>query len=201
MKYKVGDWVVFKEPLMRIESNDGFILKEVFGKDIVRRIISIDEKNYFIDNYGGQTVRVKHKDLEGVTNIFNKAPSITKRINNKHHILNGLLNSDGSVDGEKLMEKLSNQSNDMAKGSHYEKAAMQPLEVAQRMFTKEQFKAILAFQVMKYRLRKEYKGQKESDEYKALQYCYWLELANKGITIDPSKDKVPTGYEYKGVIL
>lgn len=38
-------------------------------------------------------------------------PSITKRINDKHNILNGLLNSDGSVDGEKLMEKLSNQSN------------------------------------------------------------------------------------------
>jgi hypothetical protein len=49
---------------------------------------------------------------------------------------------------------------DKTKGSHYEKAAMQPLEVAQRMFTKEQFKAILAFQVMKYRLRKEYKGEK-----------------------------------------
>ena len=88
-----------------------------------------------------------------------------------------------------------------AKGSHYEKSAMQPLEVAQRMFTKEQFKAILAFQVMKYRLRKDYKGQKESDEYKALQYCYWLELANKDIMINPSKDKVPEGYEYKGVIM
>jgi hypothetical protein len=145
--------------------------------------------------------------------------SITKRINNKHNILNGLLQTDGSVDLERLMEKLEENQvfimndrpqrptkpastpDDKAKGSHYEKAAMQPLEVAQRMFTKEQFKAILAFQVMKYRLRKEYKGEKESDEYKALQYCYWLELANKGITIDPSKDKVPTGYEYKGVIL
>jgi hypothetical protein len=130
-----------------------------------------------------------------------------------------LLQTDGSVDLERLMEKLEENQvfimndrpqrptkpastpDDKTKGSHYEKAAMQPLEVAQRMFTKEQFKAILAFQVMKYRLRKEYKGEKESDEYKALQYCYWLELADKGITIDPSKDKVPTGYEYKGVIL
>lgn len=94
MKYKVGDWVVFKEPLMGMESNEGFILKEVFGKDTVRRIISIDEKFYVVDNYGGQTVKVKHKDLEGVTNIFSKAPSITKRINNKHNILNGLTKTD-----------------------------------------------------------------------------------------------------------
>lgn len=48
-------------------------------------------------------------------------PSITKRINDKHSILNGILNSDGSVDGEKLMEKLSNQSNDsnVEHPSHY----------------------------------------------------------------------------------
>jgi len=110
MKYKVGDWVVFKEPLMGIENNDGFILKEVFGKDVVRRIISIDEKFYVVDNYGGNTVKVKHNDLEGVTNIFNKAPSITKRINDKHSILNGLLQTDGSVDLERLVSKLENNS-------------------------------------------------------------------------------------------
>lgn len=96
MKYKVGDWVVFKEPLMGMESNDGFILKQVFGKDTVRRITSIDEKIYGVDNYGGQTVKVKHKDLERVTNIFNRAPSIAKRINDKHNILNGLTKTDGS---------------------------------------------------------------------------------------------------------
>lgn len=93
MKYKVGDWVIFKEPLMGMESNGGFILKEVFGKDVVRRIISIDKKFYFIDNYGGNIVRVKYKDLEGVTNIF-RASSITKR--EKHNILNGLTKTDGS---------------------------------------------------------------------------------------------------------
>ena len=36
----------------------------------------------------------------------NTAPSVVKRINDKHSILNGLLNSDGSVDGEKLIKKL-----------------------------------------------------------------------------------------------
>lgn len=37
-------------------------------------------------------------------------PSITKRINNKHDILNGLLQSDGSVSGEKLMQALEADS-------------------------------------------------------------------------------------------
>lgn len=72
MKYKVGDWVVFKEPLMGMEFNEGFILKEVFGKYEVRRINSIDEKNYFVDNCGGE-VKVKHEDLECVTRIYSEA--------------------------------------------------------------------------------------------------------------------------------
>lgn len=121
-------------------------------------------------------------------------PSVVKRINNKHNILNGLLNSDGSVDGEKLMEKLSNQSNDMAKGSHYEKSAMQPLEVSQALLTKEQFEGALLFNIIKYRMRK--KGQDEADEYKARQYAYWLEMVKEGRTINPSKDKVPFDYKF-----
>ena len=126
-----------------------------------------------------------------------KAPSVTKRINNKHNILNGLLNSDGSVDGEKLMEKLSNDSNDsnaMAKGSHYEKSAMQPLEVSQVLLTKEQFEGALMFNIIKYRMRK--KGQDEADAYKARQYAYWLEMVKEGRTINPSKDKVPFDYKF-----
>ena len=121
-------------------------------------------------------------------------PSVVKKINNKHNILNGLLNSDGSVDGEKLMEKLSNQSNDMAKGSHYEKSAMQPLEVSQALLTKEQFEGALLFNIIKYRMRK--KGQDEADAYKARQYAYWLEMAKEGRIINPSKDKVPFDYKF-----
>ena len=214
MKYKVGDWVVFKEPLMGIESNDGFILKQVFGKDTVRRIISTDEKNYGVDNYGGQTVKVEHKDLEGVTNIFNRAPSITKRINDKHSILNGLLYSDGSGDGEKLIKKLeenqvfimndrpqrptkpASTTDDKAKGSHYERASMQPLEVMQRVMTKEQFKGFLFGNYIKYRLRSEFKNQRDSDEYKARQNAYWLEMVKDGHMINPSKDKVPFDYKF-----
>jgi hypothetical protein len=126
--------------------------------------------------------------------LANEAPSIVKRINNKHDILNGLLNSDGSVDGEKLMEKLSNQSNDMAKGSHYEKSAMQPLEVSQVLLTKEQFEGALLFNIIKYRMRK--KGQDEADAYKARQYAYWLEMVKEGRIINPSKDKVPFDYKF-----
>jgi hypothetical protein len=213
MKYKVGDKVRFVKDCVLMDSK-AIPSKSVW---IVR---SVEEDYYLFEHISEHlVVMIEHKAANDSCEKINTAPSITKRINDKHNILNGLLNSDGSVDGEKLIKKLEENQvfimndrpqrptkpastpDDKTKGSHYEKAAMQPLEVAQRMFTKEQFKAILAFQVMKYRLRKEYKGEKESDEYKALQYCYWLELADKGITIDPSKDKVPTGYEYKGVIL
>jgi len=98
------------------------------------------------------------------------------------------------------MEKLSNQSDDsnsMAKGSHYEKSAMQPLEVSQVLLTKEQFEGALIFNIIKYRMRK--KGQDEADEYKARQYAYWLELVDMGQTINPTKDKVPDSYKFKVV--
>ena len=72
MIYKVGDLVLFQKPLMGIQSDDGFIMKEVFTKCDVRRIIDVDEKNYFVDNFGG-TVKVKHKDLECVTLIYSEA--------------------------------------------------------------------------------------------------------------------------------
>jgi hypothetical protein len=94
------------------------------------------------------------------------------------------------------MEKLSNQSNDMAKGSHYEKSAMQPLEVSQVLLTKEQFEGALLFNIIKYRMRSNFKGQHDSDEYKARQYAYWLEMVKEGRTINPSKDKVPFDYKF-----
>jgi hypothetical protein len=130
-----------------------------------------------------------------------------------------LLQTDGSVDLERLMEKLEDNQvqvangvvmkdkpqrptkpastpDDKAKGSHYEKAAMQPLEVMQRVMTKEQFKGFLFGNFLKYRMRSEFKGQHDSDEYKAKQYAYWLEMVNDGHVINPSKDKVPYDYKY-----
>jgi hypothetical protein len=82
----------------------------------------------------------------------------------------------------------------MAKGSHYEKSAMQPLEVSQALLTKEQFEGALLFNIIKYRMRK--KGQDEADAYKARQYAYWLEMAREGRIINPSKDKVPFDYKF-----
>lgn len=127
-------------------------------------------------------------------------PSVVKKINNKHNILNGLFNSDGSVDGEKLMENMPASTPDdseaKTKGSHYERASMQPLEVMQRVMTAEQFEGFLYGCCIKYLLRKDYKGQRESDEYKARQYAYWLEMVKDGRIINPSKDKVPFDYKF-----
>jgi hypothetical protein len=219
---------------------------------------SVEEDYYLFEHISEHlVVMIEHKAANDSCEKINTAPSITKRINDKHNILNGLLNSDGSVDGEKLMEKLesnseepekainllremkhncehankyddpkrhdkakalgfaieliehdysavelnmeklSNQSNDMAKGSHYEKSAMQPLEVSQVLLTKEQFEGALLFNIIKYRMRK--KGQDEADAYKARQYAYWLEMVKDGHIINPSKDKVP--YDYKFSII
>jgi hypothetical protein len=92
--------------------------------------------------------------------------------------------------------KPASTPDDKTKGSHYERAAMQPLEVMQRVMTKEQFKGFLFGNFLKYRMRSEFKGQHDSDEYKAKQYAYWLEMINDGHVINPSKDKVPFDYKF-----
>ena len=90
-------------------------------------------------------------------------------------------------------------ANDAIKPDYYEKAAMQPLEVMQRIMTEEQFKGFLLGNCIKYRMRKNYKGQRESDEYKARQYAYWLEMTKEGRIINPSEDRVPDSYRFKVV--
>ena len=191
MKYKVGDKVRFVKDCALSDGN-------VIHAKTVWVVREIEEDCYLIERVGKHlVVIIEHGLADDSCEKVNEAPSITKRINDKHNILNGLLNSDGSVDGEKLMEKLSNQSNDsndMAKGSHYEKSAMQPLEVSQVLLTKEQFEGALLFNIIKYRMRK--KGQDEADEYKARQYAYWLEMVKDGHIINPSKDKVPFDYKF-----
>jgi hypothetical protein len=99
-----------------------------------------------------------------------------KQANDNHSILNGLTNE-----------------------KYYEKSAMQPLEVMQALMTEEQFKGFLLGNCIKYCMRKNYKGQHDSDEYKARQYAYWLELADMGQTINPTEDKVPDSYRFKVV--
>lgn len=293
MKYKVGDKIKFVKDC---ELKDGRIIhaKSVWEVNDTSKeyyLLRGVENNFF--------AMIGYKLTDDSCEKINTAPSITKRINDKHNILNGVLNSDGSVDGGKLMEKLEEnqvfvmndrpkrpttpastpastgregkfkvgdnvqfvrtlsfpsggyikkgtvweivalndtrytillvdgeegvkgigyninssidtinsycekveaKGNDSeeakTKGSHYEKAAMQPLEVMQRVMTKEQFKGFLFGNFLKYRMRSEFKGQHDSDEYKARQYAYWLEMVNDGHVINPSKDKVPYDYKY-----
>ena len=191
MKYKVGDKVRFTKDY-KVGTGEVIPVNSVWE---VKSVLSAHYRFECADKQFG--LMIERKIAEDYCEINNTAPSITKRINDKHNIINGLLNSDGSVDGEKLMEKLSNQSNDsnsMAKGSHYEKSAMQPLEVSQVLLTKEQFEGALIFNIIKYRMRK--KGQDEADAYKARQYAYWLEMVKDGHIINPSKDKVPFDYKF-----
>jgi hypothetical protein len=95
------------------------------------------------------------------------------------------------------MDRILEQGN--KEQGYYEQSAMQPLEVMQAIMTEEQFKGFLFGNCIKYCMRKNYKGQHDSDEYKARQYAYWLELADMGQTINPTEDKVPDSYKFKVV--
>ena len=220
MIYKVGDKVRVKKDLEELKKYGGTVfvscMDELRGK-LVTIAECLDWFNaYKIKEDGGNY----NWTDEMFVGVVIEVPSITKRINDKHNILNGLLNSDGSVDGEKLMEKLEENQvqvangvvmndkpqrptesastpDDKAKDSYYEKAAMQPLEVSQVLLTREQFAGALLFNIIKYRMRSKFKGQYDSDLYKARQYAYWLELVRQGKVINPNVDVVPEGYEFK----
>jgi hypothetical protein len=185
MKYKVGDKVRFVKDCtlgtgeVIIPDNSTWIVREV------------RESHYLLERTDEHLVAmVGHSLVDDYCERINTEPSITKRINNKHDILNGLFNSDGSIDGEKLMKKLDSAVGD----DYYEKSAMQPLEVSQVLLTKEQFAGALLFNIIKYRMRK--KGQDESDAFKARQYAYWLEMVKQGKKINPSVDVVPDDYTF-----
>lgn len=134
-------------------------------------------------------------------NGFRYAHKADKRILEKREkALKDVMQSDGSVSLEKLMGKLEKEDVvNHPSDSYYEKSAMQPLEVSQVLLTKEQFAGALLFNVIKYQMRKNHKGQKELDEYKARQYAYWLYLVKQGKKIDPSKDIVPSDFDVKVV--
>ena len=186
-KFKPKTKVVFTEDY-RIAF--GCVHKNTKGE--VLGIEKIGDDDFYYSIAIGDEKKKAHIPVERMDRVC-----VEDKTQDKHNILNGLLNSDGSVDGEKLMEKLASDSEEAkTKGSHYEKAAMQPLEVMQRIMTTEQFEAFLFGNCLKYLLRKDYKGQRESDEYKARQYAYWLEMVKDGHIINPSKDKVPSDYRF-----
>ena len=96
-------------------------------------------------------------------------------------------------------EMFEGLANDAIKPDYYERSAMQPLEVMQRIMTAEQFEGFLLGNCIKYRMRCENKGQRDSDMYKARQYAYWLEMTKEGRIINPSEDRVPDSYRFKVV--
>ena len=215
MQFKKNDHVRFIKDCFIFSDDGGTVIKNIFYKGTVAILgADCDENDMYIGGY---------KIPAGYLELIKRKP-YNKPKKDKHNILHDLIQTDGSIDGEKLIKKLEENQvqvangvvmndkpqrptesastpDDKTKGSHYEKAAMQPLEVMQRVMTQEQFEAFLFGNCLKYLLRKDYKGQRESDEYKARQYAYWLEMAKEGRIINPSKDKVPIGYEYKGVII
>lgn len=79
-----------------------------------------------------------------------------------------------------------------ATSKHYNSKLIQPIEICQMVLTVEEFKGAMKFNIMKYTQRAGSKEGESSqkDWNKALQYKLWLELAEKGVTIDPRKDIV-----------
>ena len=82
---------------------------------------------------------------------------------------------------------------------HYINSAMQPVQVAQALMTKEQFHGAMMFNIIKYRMRAKNKGTEGKDLNKANQYQYWDYLASTGKMIDPVKDTLPADYSFRGV--
>ena len=78
---------------------------------------------------------------------------------------------------------------------HYQKAAMQPIEVMQRFLTSEEFIGFLKGNIIKYKARAAFKGSKDEDAQKARQYAYWLALAECGVAIKAAEDSVPKDFK------
>lgn len=76
---------------------------------------------------------------------------------------------------------------------------MQPIQVMQALMTREQFIGFLFGNEIKYRMRMDYKGQKDSDFKKALIYNYWrfLVLKDEKYLIAPERDVLPEDWTYR----
>lgn len=85
--------------------------------------------------------------------------------------------------------------------THYQKAAMQPIEVMQAILSKEEFIGFLRGNIIKYRMRADYKDNKNEDINKANQYSHWLYLIakNPDYKINPIEDIPPKAFTYEGI--
>jgi hypothetical protein len=84
--------------------------------------------------------------------------------------------------------------------TYYKDASLEPIQVMQKLMTKEQFLGFLVGNTIKYRLRAGHKEDAEKDLNKARQYSYWVYLLSTGADIDPVKDSVPDDYTYGGIV-
>ena len=112
MKYKVGDKVRVRKDLVVNSYYGGADFVEEM-KSFIGKVVTISKvigNDYKILEDNGDYVWTK-EIFEG---LANEAPSITKRINEKHNILNGLTNTDDA-----LTEKLESQNDLVNHPSHY----------------------------------------------------------------------------------
>lgn len=74
-----------------------------------------------------------------------------------------------------------------ATSKHYNAQAIQPIELMEMSFSKEEFKGFLKGNILKYSMRAGSKSGESvfKDTVKAKQYKMWLDLVDQGIKIDP----------------
>ena len=79
---------------------------------------------------------------------------------------------------------------------HYQKASFQPIEYLQRLLSPEEFQAFCLGNEIKYMMRADFKGQRDSDLYKAKVYNYWRLLSINGTMINPTEHLPTDDYVY-----
>ena len=102
MQFKKNDHVRFiKDCFIFSDDDGGTVIKNLFHKGTVAILgADCDENDMYI---GGYKIPV------GYLEVIKRKP-YDKIKKDKHNILHDLIQTDGSVDGKKLMEKLSNDS-------------------------------------------------------------------------------------------
>jgi hypothetical protein len=174
MKYKVGDKVRVRKDLQ---------VSDYFGKTASNSMTAHAGREVTIRSFYGNRFE-QYYTIEEDDGEYKWAEAMFE----------------GFEKNETVDEQSSNNSgSDAIKPDYYERSAMQPLEVMQRIMTAEQFEGFLLGNCIKYRMRCENKGQRDSDMHKARQYAYWLEMTKEGRIINPSEDKVPDSYKFKVV--
>lgn len=86
------------------------------------------------------------------------------------------------------MNEATTHGGTAADATHYQTLAQQPIEIMQRLMTKEQFLGFLHGNVVKYALRCGHKDDPAKEMEKVRQYADWYVRASGGETIDPRSE-------------